>query len=125
MRNFTIEDFDGAGQYLVRSKSNYIHESGALSTLMMKIGYQYRGKRGSHTIYMIAMSDGLIFDGYNYNDEWFYWEGNEADKSGTQLPKQKLADYLNDPTKCEQEYRFATQEEIVRVVMYQKGRWRN
>ena len=38
--------------------------------------------------------------------------------------KKILCDYLNNPEFCQQEYRFATQEEVVRVVLYQRSRWK-
>ena len=102
MRNFQEEDFAGSGQYLVRTTKKHIEDSGSLSTIMFKIGW-FLGKREDKKKYcLIAMSDGMI-----------YLE---------QLDNYALVQFLNTN---EKEYRFATQEEVVRVVMYQKARWKN
>jgi len=71
------------------------------------------------------MSDGRTIIG-NYtseipksnNYEKIIWQGKGD------IGQQKLIDWLNNP-KLSQEHRFATQSEIVRVVMYQSSRWRN
>lgn len=131
MRNFKIEDFEGAGQYLVRTnyspKEIKSHDNpGFLSTVTYKVGYEYRGKRGVHTTYLISMADGLIFDGYKYKDKWVYWEPSKKErKSSTEAGYRKLVKYLNDPKLCTQEMRFATQDEIIAVVNCQTHRWRN
>ncbi len=135
MRNFTTEDFSGAGQYLVRNdkEPNKFVDTGFLSTIMKKVGYCLgqgvtdRPDRGN-IMTLVDMSDGLTTLGYfdtrkdpNSNNgpyntdkwEWVQFNGTQA-----------LCDYLNNPHLCQQEYRFATQEEVTRVVMYQKSRWR-
>lgn len=140
MRNFTPEDFSGAGQYLVHNdkEPNKYVDTGFLSTIMKKVGYclgqgcAKRPKRGN-IMTLVDMSDGLTALGYfdtrkdpehgknprkisseNINTwVWVQFNGTQA-----------LCDYLNNPDLCEQEYRFATQEEVTRVVMYQKSRWR-
>jgi hypothetical protein len=117
MRDFKVKDFDGGGQYLVCTTKDYIGDSAALSTLTYKVGYQYRGARGKPALYLISMADGWIQDGYKDGDDWVYFEGDnmkEADKA--------LVKYLNGKS---QEFRFATQDEIIRVVRCQVTRWRN
>jgi hypothetical protein len=139
MRNFTTEDFNGAGQYLIRmcpaeiaaqndpelTFYGYIRTS-YLSTIMYKVGYITNiwglGKDLSNVYTLVAMSDGNVRLGYKdkKTKEWVLFQGEEDGVKGTQV----LVDYLNNP-ELSQEYRFATQEEVVRVVMYQKSRWRN
>ena len=138
MRNFTTEDFSGAGQYLVRNdkEPNKYIDSGFLSTIMKKVGWcsgqgleDFNGYKNIMTL--VDMSDGLTSLGYfdqrkdpefrknprtSNSKMWIWVQFNST---------QNLCDYLNNPDLCEQEYRFTTQEEIVRVVMYQKSRWRN
>ena len=133
MRNFTIEDFSGAGQYLVRNDKpeNKYTDTGFLSTIMKKVGYCIgQGPENGNIMTLINMSDGKTSLGYfdqrkdpEYKKnprtcnthlwEWVQFNGDQV-----------LCDYLNNPDLCQQEYRFATQEEVVRVVMYQKSRWR-
>lgn len=123
MRNFKTEDFGGAGQYLLRigpnEKENIekdipfhnYQKTSYLSTIIVKVGYKYSGTNGNHAVYLIAMSDGLIYNEF------------ESSNSSPDEAKQKLCDYLNDEKN--DEYRFATQEEMVRIVLYQSSRWRN
>lgn len=139
MRNFTIEDFSGAGQYLVRNdkEPNKYVDAGFLSTIMKKVGYTIPNSRclsnppDQGNVYtLVDMSDGLTSLGYfdqrkdpEYKNNprrcnTHLWEWVQFD--GLQV----LCDYLNNPDLCLQEYRFATQEEVVRVVMYQKSRWK-
>ena len=145
MRNFTTESFEGAGQYLVRicpsqaeqiknNRKPHLLDTGFLSTIMYKVGYITNnwaiGGTREQLSCLISMSDGWIRHGYFIT----------KDKDGNKLPteeyekilwikdkkstgKQKLVDYLNN-SKLSQEMRFATQEEVVRVVMYQKSRWK-
>ncbi len=143
MRNFTIEDFSGAGQYLVRMCPSEIYQrdnnlpitiynTSFLSTVMKKVGWivNNHGIGNGEQIYTLTdMSDGLTRVG-NYtnpnpseNNDWSfsYWQReDENDKDGG---KRKLVEYLNNP-ELSQEHRFATQEEVVRVVLYQKSRWK-
>lgn len=123
MNNFKVTDFDGAGQYIVRTKDKHIVDTGFLSTIMFKIGYQHTRNLIQHGEYnnycIIAMSDGWTKDG------WFDKNGSENTKDWTYkafIDKQVLVDWLNSNNES---YRFATQEEVVRVVMYQSDRWRN
>jgi len=139
MRNFTIEDFSGAGQYLVRMSPEELHakknnkpfsgysDTGYLSTIMKKVGYiinNYKIGDGNQIYTLTDMSDGFTMlgnftarDAKINNYEQVIWQGEEG--SG----KQKLVNWLNN-SELSDEYRFATQEEVVRVVMYQKSRWR-
>ncbi len=118
MRNFKPEDFSGGGHYIIRDDGppNTIDNSGRMSTLMYKTGYshghgfEYNPKMGQITT-LTAMSDGWTMTGHIEDGKYIQWNNKEG-----------LCDYLN---KCAQEYRFATQEEVVRVVMCQNHRWRN
>lgn len=156
MRNFTPEDFEGGGQYLLRlgNEEIFVRENGKpfrgysdagyLSTITYKVGYMHNNfgiGNGNHITTLTSMSDGWTrFCHYpnskkaqEYNlenkqidfDEWekTLWQ-DDKDENGdvTISGRQKFCDYLNNPET--QEMRFATQEEIVRVVMYQKSRWR-
>ncbi len=125
MRNFTIKDLDGAGQYLVRTDQEYIKNAGHLSTILYKVGWnvgmsyteEIKDQIGARNVYsLIAMSDGMILDGYYVKEE-----GNRI--KHVFISKEKLVDYLNNPD-LTQEYRFATTEEVVRVAMYQTTRCR-
>jgi hypothetical protein len=140
MRNFTIEDFSGAGQYLIRMSPEEIHKrsigepfrgysnTGYLSTIMYKVGWlvdNYKIGNGEQITALISMADGMIKT-TNYtaknaesnNYEKVIWQGSNG------LGKQLLCDWLNN-NQLSEEYRFATQEEVVRVVLYQKHRWRD
>lgn len=137
MRNFTTEDFSGAGQYLVRNdkEPNKFVDTGFLSTIMKKVGYCLgQGcsdvpERGN-IMTLVDMSDGLTSLGYFDQRKDPEYRKNPR-TCNTHLWKwvqfngtQSLCDYLNNPDLCEQEYRFATQEEVTRVALYQKSRWR-
>ena len=145
MRDFRKEDFAGGGQYLVRltneelkaneqgTKYQGVVNTGYLSTIMEKVGYIHGNPdvyNGGQLITLTAMSDGwtrfmdfgpdvdksdnkIQLDKRRKN----IWQ-TEGDSSGTQ----KLCNFLNAP--YSQEVRFATQEEVIRVVAYQKHRWR-
>lgn len=140
MRNFKPEDFSGAGQYLLRMTPDEIHaknnnqpfrghcDTGYLTTIVKKVGWitnNYNIGNGEQIYTLTDMSDGMTTIG-NYtakepktnNYERIIWQGENGEG------KQLLCNYLNNP-ELSQEYRFATQEEIVRVVMYQSSRWRN
>ena len=144
MRNFKIEDFSGAGQYLLRMSPDEIYkknnnqkfcgysDSSFLSTIVKKVGWitnNYDIGNGEQIYTLTDMSDGMTILG-NYssktpesnNWEKIIWQAdNFDDRDGG---KRKLVEWLNNP-ELSQEHRFATQEEIVRVVMYQSSRWRN
>lgn len=62
MRNFTAKDFDGAGQYLVRTTENYIKDTGFLSTIMYKVGYMHGRRRKGQVTLLISMADGWTND---------------------------------------------------------------
>lgn len=140
MRNFKVEDFNGAGQYLLRMSPDEIHkkeknepflgytDTGFLSTIVKKVGWiinNYGIGNGEQITTLTDMSDGMTIIGnftnknpQSNNYEKVIWQGSNGEG------KQKLVDWLNNP-ELSQEHRFATQEEIVRVVMYQSSRWRN
>jgi hypothetical protein len=102
----------------------HLCDSGFLSTIMYKVGYshgngfKHRPDEG-HIVCKVSMADGWVDNGhFNKNgstdpEQWNYiqWNG-----------KQDFCDWLNITSR--DEYRFATQEEVVRVVMYQSSRWR-
>lgn len=142
MRNFKLEDFTGSGKYLLRMSPEELHardnnksfrgysDTGYLSTIVSKVGYiiNNHGIGGNnHTIVTLTdMSDGFtIISNYTNKDakannyEQIIWQGDDINQG-----KQLFIDWLNNP-ELSQEYRFATQEEITRVVMYQSSRWRN
>lgn len=136
MRNFNTEDFSGAGQYLVRVKDSY-RDAGYMSTVMCKVGWITPNAKlfvdcpESGNVYTLTdMSDGMTRCGYFdtrndpdhgknpmrcHTETWIWNQFNSI---------QSLVDYLNNPELCKNEYRFATQEEVVRVVLYQKSRWK-
>jgi len=153
MRNFTPEDFNGAGQYLIRMSSDelYCREQGKrfighmdgthLSTILYKVGYIINNDKignGTQLITLTSMSDGFtIYCDYpNFGktqkylregkvvdfdeDEKSYWQ-NTAE--GVSDNWQVFCDYLNNQEYC-QEYRFATQAEIVLCVLSQKSRFK-
>lgn len=129
MRDFKVEDFHGCGQYLVRTQSDYIKDTGFLTTIMYKVGYinVHNILNVNDSICLISMSDGWVQLGYfdkidNKNSRFIAWSNEKREK--IDIAKQKLCDYLNNSELCKNEYRFATQEEIVRVVMSQKSRTR-
>jgi len=147
MRNFTTEDFAGAGQYLIRvkdgetdlRKGSYM-DAGYMSTIMRKVGWITPNSRlfvdspKEGNVYTLTdMSDGMTKCGYfddredptrNDSPRTFTSESTECWKWVQFNGTQSLVDYLNNPDLCKQEVRFATQEEVVRVVLYQKARWR-
>lgn len=144
MRNFKIEDFSGAGQYLLRMSPDEVYkrsigkdfhsytDTGYLSTIVKKVGWitnNYDIGNGEQIYTLTDMSDGMTILG-NYVDpnpnknnyEKVIWQADSSeDRDGG---KRKLVEWLNNP-ELSQEHRFATQEEIVRVVMCQTSRWRN
>lgn len=123
MNNFKVTDFEGAGQYIVRTADTHIVDTGFLSTVMFKVGYQHTSNLIQHGEYdnycLIDMSDGWTRDGYfekngsNNPSDWTY---------RAYVDIQSLVNWLNEN---KEPYRFATQEEVVRVVMRQVSRWRN
>lgn len=139
MRNFKTEDFTGAGQYLLRMSPEELHcktnnkpfygysDTGYLSTIIKKVGWitnNYDIGNGEQIYTLTDMSDGMTTignftakDPKSNNYEKVIWQGEG--NSGKQL----LCNWLNNDT-LSQEHRFATQEEIVRVVLNQSSRWR-
>ena len=134
MRNFTTEDFSGCGQYLVRNdkEPNQYVDTGFLTTVMKKVGWcpGQGTQKWERTYTLTDMSDGLTKLGYfdQRRDPGYKSNPRECNTSlwdwvqFTDL--MVLCDYLNNPDLCHQEYRFATQEEVVRVVMFQSSRWK-
>lgn len=102
MRNFTEQDLEGAGQYLVlnRKPPNKFEDIGYLSTLMVKVGW---GLDNGQYYCLFDMSDGMAYS--------------------ICPSKQALVEALNNENN--EEYRFATQKEVSDVVNYQSHRWRN
>jgi hypothetical protein len=133
---FKPEDFDGAGQYIVRetiNKENYPHimDTEYLSTVMMKVGYNLgtrRSDRQNNMYCLVDMSDGLVREGYFTNTKTDEGKAIDTEKwiwnpfAGTTgyEAKTRLCEYLNDNPHGET-YRFATNEEVVRVIMCQRG----
>ncbi len=145
MRKFTIEDFSGAGQYLIRMSPREVYcqkddnddtfygytDTGYLSTIMYKVVWltnNFDLGNGEQVYGFAAMSDGMLkISNYTAKEpktndyEKVIWQRDgEHDPDGG---KRKMVEWLNNE-ELSPEYRFATQEEVVRVVMYQKSRWR-
>lgn len=126
MRTFIPEDFSGAGHYLIRNdkERNKFVDSGFMSTVMYKVGYHHGhgmvNRPESNVICLVSMADGWTqtgyFDKHNSTDtkdwEWKQWNSWQG-----------FCDWLNNEDRS-QEMRFASQEEVVRVVLYQSARWR-
>lgn len=124
MRNFKPEDFDGSGQYLIRNdgEPNTLKDSGYMSTITYKVGYSHghgftsKPDKGN-IVLLVSMADGWTQSGY------FDKHGKEDPEFWTFSQWNSKQDFCNWLNTKDQEMRFATQEEIVRVVLYQKGRW--
>ncbi len=143
MRNFTIKDISGGGQYLVaitpvqeaqiiNGETPHVRDTGFLSTIMFKIGYIHANTEfEDNRTCLTAMSDGwtrmghLITDDKDGNSlatkDWIFVPWDNSVKNNTK----PFIEFLNNDTHCTREMRFATEEEVVRVIMYQKHRWRN
>ena len=151
MRNFKVEDFSGAGHYLIKMTPQELADKADgkpfkgystninLSCMMYKVGYitnNFEIGSGEQLIVLTAMSDGwTVFNHYpnKRKEEEYKKEGKEIDfdvwekviwQNDSQDEKngwQKFVDYLNYYS---QEMRFATQEEVVRCVLAQTSRWR-
>lgn len=128
---FKPEDFDGSGQYLIREpidkeRTSFISDSGYLSTIMLKVGYSHATRRNmaaNSNYCLIDMSDGLIREGYFTNTETSdcdKWIWNPFAGTTSYEAKTRLCEYLNNNPRKET-FRFATNEEVVRVVMCQRG----
>lgn len=133
---FKPEDFDGAGQYIVRESVNKtnspdIYSTGYLSTVMKKIGYTLGTRRNNSpaNIYcLIDMSDGCVKEGYftgtknedgrDIDSEKWIW--NQFAGTTNHEAKTRLCEYLNNNPHGET-YRFATAEEVMRVILHQTG----
>lgn len=134
MRNFKIEDFEGCGQYIIRADREHYTDAGFMSTIMKKVGWLIgtsKAGRQEQRVCLIDMSDGLITDGYFINKDekgnriedtqrwiWISFEKTEEDRFAD---KRTLINYLNNPN-LSQEYRFATHEEVMHVILNQKHR---
>ena|SRR5688572_1098795 len=138
MRNFNIEDFRGAGQYLIRADNdNFISNTGYLSTVLKKVGWitpnhhTFVDVPEKGNIYTLTdLSDGMTSCGYFDQRDDLESKKNPRIITSEGIAKwkwvqfngvQSLCDYLNNPD-LSQEHRFATHEEIVRVALYQKHR---
>lgn len=144
MKRYTFkpEDFEGAGQYLVRvhptHKKNrngkpHVIDTGYLSTIMYKVGYINNIEKignGKQLTCLVSMADGWIrFCHYITKDAqgneiedssiWkvVYWQGRLDSDPVTK--RDSFIDYLN---KEDHEYRFASQEEVIRVILSQSHR---
>lgn len=133
---FTPEDLN-AGDYIVRehiNKLNHPHfvDAGYLSTMMMKVGWGHASDREEiiTPYYLVDMSDGMVVAGFfsgitkrengSLNFDNKVWNPFEAEKGRD--AKQKLCDYLNENPHGNT-FRRATQEEVIRVILYQKHRF--
>jgi hypothetical protein len=108
-------------------------DTGYLSTALSKIGYSHGTRRNDNfnsRYCLIDMSDGLIKEGYftntknidgSHNQNHSSWIWNEFAGENNYEAKQKLCEYLNNNYHKET-FRFATNEELVRVANYQKWR---
>lgn len=97
---FTIETFNGSGQYVVLNREEHYKDTSYLSTLAYKVCYGF----GNGTqIHLVAMTDGLIEHSF---------VGNKLEEA-----KKLLCDYLN-----QNGYRKLKHEELVRIALYQKHR---
>lgn len=116
---FKESDIIGGGQYLVRtdSKPGDFIATPLLSTIMVKVGYMHSNEPNNLTYIrtLVSMSDGCISYGVHEEADGKFYRWNS---------EKELVDYLNDNSYCES-YRFATQQEVMRVVEYQQARWRN
>lgn len=124
MRDFKVKDFVGAGQYLIRNDkpANQYTDPGFMSTIMFKVGYDHNSEKlgtGKQITCKISMADGWVQKGHFITDEktgeskHVLWQGKEA-----------LVEYLNNPD-LSQEYRFATQQEAILVILYQTSRFKS
>jgi len=134
MRNFKISDFEGGGHYLVRTTKKYIEDNGFLSTITFKVGYMYKipGFLSQQVITLTSMSDGwtrigniILHDKHGnklHQNDWGFntWKNDDL---GDKLGLAKFVLHLN--SEHTQEMRFATKEEIIRVVSYSKTRYKN
>lgn len=136
MRNFEAKHFQGCGQYLVKNRHepNGYKDADYMETLMVKVGWTNSARALANPegrpLCLVDMSDGLTRLGYfdttadpdyksgngNANTELWVWHNFDG--------YQSLCDYLNNPAMCE-EYRFATHEEVMRVVLRQMSRCGN
>jgi hypothetical protein len=136
MRNFKIEDFEKPGKYLLRMSSEEIYaqennesfsgypDSDDLSKRIVKVGWipgDYNVGNGELIYALINMSDGkIITSNYviqhpelsEYHHIKQKWIGNNG------KAQQYLCKWLND-TSLSKEYRFATQKEIIKMIIQQ------
>lgn len=132
MRNFTSEDFTGCGQYLVKigpqemaareaGQTSYtVQDTGYLATMLYKVGWgvAYEKEDGSSCYYLalVSMTDGMVTNRYkpSASEDWTFITGSAGITAFD-----VFADFLNTGM---EEYRFATQEEVVRVILYQTSK---
>lgn len=135
---FTPEDFSGSGQYIVRETINkenreWVFDTGYLSTVMFKVGYIHGGRdlKRDNLSCLISMSDGMIKTGYFITvdengkqiEDSVNWKWVSFTETTVEGAKSMLCEYLNNNPYGET-FRFATNEEVVRVALYQKSRTR-
>jgi hypothetical protein len=114
---FTSENLAGSGHYIVRTDQDYIKDTGYLSTIMSKIGYHHNARSRHGAKYQfVSMADGWSHDGWfdrkksNNSSDWIFKPFKNIED---------IANYLNNnPNK--DKYRFATVEEVIRVVLHQR-----
>jgi len=134
---FTPEDLEGAGQYIIKETINkenspHILDTGYLSTIMKKVGWvqKIREDRKDYSYILIDMSDGLITEGYftgttnedgSHNNKHNEWVWNDFSADTSYQSKLNLCEYLNN-SPYKETFRFATNEELIRVAAHQKWR---
>ena len=106
MEKFKREDFEGAGQYIIRKNKSYNWEKftdgGRLSTFMYKVGYHHIVSNPKVNKYcLISMSDGYTFPVADNLDG--------------------LIDYLNN-NPHNTKYRWVTRTEMLLLLDSQNGR---
>ncbi len=134
---FKPEDFEGAGQYIVREHTNKLEysqflDTGYLSTVTQKVGYSNYSRSfknsESSRYFLIDITDGAVQTGYYITSdkngvqlEVKDWEFVEFSAKTSEEAKYKLCEYLNNNPHGET-FRFLTHEELVRISLNQKWR---
>ena len=121
---FNVENLSGGGSYLVRSDRHSLPDTGFLSTVLFKVSYFHsQGEEVDNTHFhlygLVSMSDGYLLRGWyekNDSDDPMDWKFNHFDSLAV------LADWLNGALTSSR-WRFATHEELLRVVLYQTARF--
>lgn len=97
---FTIETFDGSGQYVVLNREEHYKDTSYLSKLTYKVCYGYGN---GPQIHLVAMTDGLVEHSF---------VGKKLEEA-----KQLLCDYLN-----QNGFRRLKHEELIRIAVHQQLR---